>query len=196
MASRPSGEFDLLVNVLSGPPALVVAGEVVAEILVEELEQSAGPRVDLHAVVSVFDRPVADLEVGGVRRCDLEEGVAHRRHRACEPAHRRDWPRSTPAAATVEEAVENADRRRAAARLGLLDDHLALPGERVDHQHLLDAGRLERLLRLEVTKVEDALRSLRAERRRQACWRRGQAGHAPPSPPCRQSPPCGSIAPA
>ena len=72
---------------------------------------------------------------------------------------------AAPGAAAVEEGVEHADRGGAAARLGLLDDDLALPGQRVEHEHLVDAGGLEGLLGIEVAEVEDAFRSLGAERR-------------------------------
>ncbi len=59
-----------------------------------------------------------DEIVGAGRLVEREEGVAHRRHAARDPLHRRDRPPAAPAAAAVEEAVEHADGRRAAARLG------------------------------------------------------------------------------
>ena len=81
---------------------------------------------------------------------------------------------AAPAAAAIEEAIEDAIRRRAAARLGLLDDDFSLPGQRVDDEQILDAGRLERLLRLQIAEIEDAFRAGLAERLRERACSAGQ----------------------
>jgi len=101
--------------------------------------------------MAALDHTGLDLQVGSIgSRTQRQKRVAHGRHRAGHAPHRRDGPCTAPAAAAVKEAVEDADGRRGAPRLGLLDDDVPLPGKRVDDKDVLDARRLERLFRLEI----------------------------------------------
>ena len=81
------GRVDRLVDVFARAPALVLAGEIVALRLVEELGDGAGLAVDPEPVVLVLDGVAAGLEVAGRHAAlQVEEGVAHRRDGAGDAA--------------------------------------------------------------------------------------------------------------
>lgn len=188
--------IDRLVDILPWLPPLVAAGEIVPQLLVEQLGDGAGLGVDAQAVELVLDRLPAGLEVA--RRhavLQIEEGIPHRRHGTRDAPdlgigrgppqllRRLKKVSSMPTGAAPPRGSGSSTMTRRSHGSVLNTSSWSIPDA-------LNASFGSRLPRLKMPSVPWCRAAP------PACWRCAPRGCGPPSPPCRQSPPCGSTAPA
>ena len=150
--------LDPLVDVLAQPPAAVLAGEVVAELLVDPRGEPARPRVDLDPVVRVFDRVRRGREVvrrGRHLRRDERVAESGQLDAHTPGVHVRQC--ASPRDIRREELLEHSDGGAAAPQVGLLDDHRPRPRQRVDDEQLDSLRPRVGLLVGQLAEVEPAL---------------------------------------